>query len=69
MLLENVQRRATKLVHGLSSMPYQNWLKLLGLYSLYCHRQRGDLIEVYKILSNHYIINLKSLFYLEHHHQ
>jgi len=44
-----VQQRATKLVPHL---PYKERLKHLDLYSLYCRRQRGDLIEVYKLIKN-----------------
>ena len=36
----------------------------IGLYSLYCRRQRGDLIETYKILNGYYDINPTSFFTL-----
>ena len=44
-LLEKVQIRATKFVKGIGRLPYTTRLRKLGLYSLYCQRQRGDLIE------------------------
>ena len=51
-VLERIQQRATKLVQGLSHLPYQAHLQHLNLYSLYCWRQRGDLIEVYKLINH-----------------
>ena len=43
---------------------YETRLERLGLYSLYCRRQRGDLIETYKILNGYYDINPTSFFTL-----
>ena len=53
-LFEKIQHCATKLVSDISSLAYTDRLRCLGLYSLYCQRQRGDLIEAFKInnLSN-----------------
>jgi len=55
-LLEKVQRRATKCLHSLSNLSYEEWLGRLDLYSLFCRRQRGGLIEVFKILNRYYDI-------------
>ena len=55
--LEKVQKRATKLVKGYEKLPYEQRLKSLGIYTLFCRCQRGDLIEVFKILNRYYDIN------------
>jgi len=59
-----VQMRATKLVKGFSRLPYSTRLQKLGLYSLYCWCERGDLIETYKILKGYYDIEWSQLFIL-----
>ena len=56
-LLEGVQRRATKLVHGIADLKYDDRLKRLGLVHLESRRLRSDLIETYKILKGNYSIN------------
>ena len=47
--LENVQRRASKLVPGLGDMSYKERLELLKLPTLQYRRYRGDMIETYKL--------------------
>ncbi len=53
-LIEQVQRRATKQIPGLSKLSYQERLKSLELPTLSYRRIRGDMIEVYKIIHEIY---------------
>ena len=50
-ILEKIQRRATKMVPELRHLSYIDRLKRSNLTSLEDRRQRGDLIETYKIIS------------------
>jgi hypothetical protein len=50
--IERVQRRATKMVRHCYNMNYETRLKFLKLPTLSYRRLRGDMIEVYKILTN-----------------
>jgi len=52
--LERVQMRATKLVSGLRKTCYKQRLVELKLPTLKYRRIRGDMIEVYKLLTNKY---------------
>ena len=48
--IENVQRRATKQIPGISHLPYNKRLKKLNLPTLSFRRARGDMIQVFKLL-------------------
>ena len=52
--LENVQRRATKMLGTLKNLPYPERLRRLELPSLEHRRHRGDMIETYKYLHGFY---------------
>ena len=49
-MLENVQKRATRIVPELYGLSYEQRLIELGLTTLWIRRRRGDLIEVFKIV-------------------
>ena len=51
IFIENVQRRATRMVHSIRHLNFSDRLRELGLPSLQYKRVRADLIEVFKILN------------------
>ena len=52
MQIENVQRRATKLVKNIQHLSYTERLKYIGLSSLQYRRLRADMVQTFKILNN-----------------
>ena len=52
--LENVQHRETKLIPRYKELDYKESLKTLNLPTLSYRRLRGDMIEIYKILTGKY---------------
>ena len=52
--IESVQRRATVLIPEIKKLSYPERLQKLGLPTLAYKRVRGEMIEVFKIISNIY---------------
>ena len=50
-ILERVQRRATRMIKGFKDLSYEDRLDRCGLTTLKTRRDRGDMIEVYKIIN------------------
>ena len=51
-LIKNVQRRATKMVPGLSDLPYPERLRKFNLPTLAYRRVRGDMIQTFKLMND-----------------
>jgi hypothetical protein len=52
--LEKVQRRALKVIPGMKGLKYEEKLRRCKLPTLKYRRQRGDMIEAYKIITGKY---------------
>ena len=63
--LENVQRRATKLVLEIQHLSYPERLKSLGIPSLEYRRLRSDMVETFKIINDIDKANKDQLFEIE----
>ena len=61
-ILEKVQRRATKLVPEIANLPQRERLRKLKITTLEERRDRGDLIEVYKIMNGLEAIDYNEFF-------
>lgn len=61
-LLENVQRRGTRLVPELRGLSYKQRLEKLNLPSLFYRRRRYDLIQIYKMINGFEIIDTDKFF-------
>ena len=62
VLLEGVQRRATKLVKHCRNLEYRDRLKYLGLTTLVTRRVRGDMIQTFKIIKGFDDLNPQIFF-------
>ena len=59
--IEQVQRRATKLVREIAELSYEQRLKHLGLPTLMYRRERQDVIQLFKIMNRYDNVQLNSV--------
>ena len=65
LLIENVLRRASKLIPACKNLPYEERLKMLQLPSMRYRRIRGDMIEAYKFTHKMYDTTFPSITYIQ----
>ena len=65
VMLEKVQRRATRLISGFKRLDYETRLRELNMFSLQRRYKRGDMIEVFKILTGLDNLKFDDLFELD----
>jgi hypothetical protein len=63
-LMERVQHRATKMISGLKNLSYESRLEKTGLITLEKRRERGDLIEVFRLLKGFDNVDYQHFFQL-----
>jgi hypothetical protein len=56
-ILEKTQRKITKWCPGLSHLSYESRLRILNLPTLTDRYNRGDMIETFKLLNQHYTVS------------
>ena len=61
-LIERVQHGTTKLIPSIRNLSYEDRLKALDLTTLVVRRQRGDLIQLYKIMHDEDKFNRENRF-------
>lgn len=59
--IENVQRRATRMLPELKDQSYENRLKALGLPTLHYRRDRADILQLFKIMAGYESVKLQDL--------
>ena len=62
ILIEKIQRRFTRMIPSVKSLPYQDRLEQLNLWSLEDRRIRADLIQVFKIIHGISSIKFRTFF-------
>lgn len=45
---ERVQQKAKRMIKGLQYLPYEERIRMLGLFNLFCKKAHRTLIHVYK---------------------
>ena len=61
-MIEKVQRRATKMIKGFSTLSYSERLINLKLDTLYFRRRRADLLQVFRIISKIDCVSFDNFF-------
>ena len=67
-LIESVQKRAVRMTSGLSGATYEEKLREVGMMSLAERRQRGDMIEVWKLMNGHEKVDVTQILSLAGQH-